>query len=377
MRGVAERAAWRGREEVSMDRKLQVFVSSTYEDMKPERQAAVEAILTAGHIPAGMELFAAGEESQMATIRRWIDDSDVFMLIFGGRYGSIEPKSGLSYIETEYDYAITKGKPVFAVVINEAALEAKVREQGTAVMETEHQDQLKAFRQKALARICSRFEDCKDIKLAIHESLGEIQNRRQLDGWVKASEVPSTQGLLSEIDRLTNENAVLREEVSQLRSKVKAGNATNEETEFADIMTALHETMLTLPEVLRTRGEPEKESVLIALFAHQAAFITGICNNYGMLQQDQYLFFQVGPKLQVWGLAETEKVTGAKYRRYYLTKKGERFLAYMDQRIRTAEKAPKEAAEPSQSQAGPTKKRKKRKKRKKKEGKKGKKRTAR
>jgi hypothetical protein len=40
-------------------KKLQVFVSSTYEDLK-ERQAAVEVILTAGHIPAGVELFAAG-----------------------------------------------------------------------------------------------------------------------------------------------------------------------------------------------------------------------------------------------------------------------------------------------------------------------------
>ena len=39
-------------------KKLQVFVSSTYEDLKQERQTAVEAILTAGHIPAGMELRA-------------------------------------------------------------------------------------------------------------------------------------------------------------------------------------------------------------------------------------------------------------------------------------------------------------------------------
>jgi hypothetical protein len=33
-------------------RKLQVFVSSTYADLKEERQAAVQVILTAGHIPA-------------------------------------------------------------------------------------------------------------------------------------------------------------------------------------------------------------------------------------------------------------------------------------------------------------------------------------
>jgi hypothetical protein len=35
-------------------KKLHVFVSSTFSDLVPERQAAVEAILTAGHIPAGI-----------------------------------------------------------------------------------------------------------------------------------------------------------------------------------------------------------------------------------------------------------------------------------------------------------------------------------
>src|SRR4030095_4041730 len=99
-----------------MKKKLQVFISSTYTDMLVERQAVVEAILQAGHIPAGMELFAAGDESQLETIRHWIDDSDVFMLILGGRYGSIEPKSGKSYVESEYDYAVANKKPLFAAV---------------------------------------------------------------------------------------------------------------------------------------------------------------------------------------------------------------------------------------------------------------------
>src|ERR1043165_8449466 len=95
------------------EKKLRVFVSSTYTDLREERQAAVEAILMAGHIPAGMELFAAGDESQMNVIRRWIDESDIYMLILGGRYGSVEPNSGKSYIHLEYEYAVERNKPVF------------------------------------------------------------------------------------------------------------------------------------------------------------------------------------------------------------------------------------------------------------------------
>src|SRR5438046_4027206 len=104
-------------------KKLQVFVSSTFSDLVKERQAAVEAILAAGHIPAGMELFTAGDESQMDVIKQWIDESDVYLLILGGRYGSIEPKSGKSYTHLEYEYALAQGKPVFACVIRDQAID--------------------------------------------------------------------------------------------------------------------------------------------------------------------------------------------------------------------------------------------------------------
>ena len=48
-----------------MKRKLQIFVSSIYIDLLEERQAAVEAILKFGNIPSGIELFTAGNESQL------------------------------------------------------------------------------------------------------------------------------------------------------------------------------------------------------------------------------------------------------------------------------------------------------------------------
>lgn len=52
-----------------MNKRLQVFISSTYTDLTEERQAAVAAVLNAGHIPAGMELFKSGDQSQKETIK--------------------------------------------------------------------------------------------------------------------------------------------------------------------------------------------------------------------------------------------------------------------------------------------------------------------
>ncbi|UHM90785.1 DUF4062 domain-containing protein [Rahnella victoriana] len=97
-----------------MKKKLQVFVSSTFTDLKEERQAAVSAILTLGHIPAGMELFTANDKSQWETIERWINESDAYMLILGGRYGSIDEATGISYTEKEFNYAVKAKTFIFS-----------------------------------------------------------------------------------------------------------------------------------------------------------------------------------------------------------------------------------------------------------------------
>lgn len=196
-------------------KKLQVFVSSTYEDLKGERQAAVEAILNAGHIPAGMELFAAGDEGQMAVIRRWIDESDVFVLILGGRYGSLEPKSKKSYTQLEYEYALEQGKPLFAVVIEPSHLEAKVKELGPSMFEQDNQTKFNKFRSLITSKMVRFWSDPKDIKLAIHETLPELLRDRNFVGWVPGTEAVDTAPLAAEIARLGKENADLRERLER------------------------------------------------------------------------------------------------------------------------------------------------------------------
>lgn len=200
---------------MAQKKKLQVFVSSTFTDLQEERQAAVQAILTAGHIPAGMELFAAGDETQMNAIKRWIDESDVYMLILGGRYGSIEPKSQKSYIHLEYDYALEKGKPLFAVVIDEDYLEEKVKKDGLKAIEKDHSEKLKEFRELVCSKMVRFWSDSKDIKLAILETMAEFSGREELIGWISGNEAINTGAVAGEIARLAKENATLREKVER------------------------------------------------------------------------------------------------------------------------------------------------------------------
>lgn len=195
-------------------KRLQIFVSSTYTDLQPERQAAVEAILVAGHIPAGMELFTAGDETQMEVIRQWIDESDVYMLILGGRYGSIDSNTGKSYTHLEYEYAVSRGKPIFALVVSEPGLDSLVAARGRSVLETDHPQGLKAFRGQVLGRLVRFWTDTKDIRIAIGETLSTFARREDLQGWVRPQDQSNVPQLASEIARLSKENSELRERMA-------------------------------------------------------------------------------------------------------------------------------------------------------------------
>lgn len=200
-----------------MNKKLQVFVSSTYTDLIEERQAAVHAILDAGHIPAGMELFKAGDKSQLETIYKWIDESDVYMLILGGRYGSIESKSGKSYTQLEYEYALKKDIPVFAVVLSESFLIKKINLLGLSnAMEQKAPDKYQDFKSLVTSKIIQMVDDCKDIKISIHSTLNEFIHNYDLIGWIRNNNAKDTSLLFRENNVLLKENNLLKKQIQKL-----------------------------------------------------------------------------------------------------------------------------------------------------------------
>ena len=100
-----------------MNKKYQVFVSSTFKDLVEERAKVIETLLNKDCIPVGMEYFPAVGEDQMTLIKELIDECDYYILILGGKYGSIEPVSGKSYTQLEYEYAVEKEIPISAFYV--------------------------------------------------------------------------------------------------------------------------------------------------------------------------------------------------------------------------------------------------------------------
>ena len=101
-----------------MDKRYQVFVSSTFSDLVEERREVMQALLEMDCMPAGMELFPASNDDQWTLIKGVIEQSDYYLVILGGRYGSTT-EEGISYTEKEYDYAVELGIPVMGFVISD------------------------------------------------------------------------------------------------------------------------------------------------------------------------------------------------------------------------------------------------------------------
>ena len=101
------------------NRKYQVFISSTYKDLKQARLKVRDAILSLYHFPVGMEIFGAANEDQWNRIKKDIDESDCYVLIIGKAFGSEVKGEGISYTQKEFRYARDKGIPIFAFIMND------------------------------------------------------------------------------------------------------------------------------------------------------------------------------------------------------------------------------------------------------------------
>ncbi|WP_438351377.1 DUF4062 domain-containing protein [Paenibacillus sp. FA6] len=309
-----------------MKKKLQVFISSTYTDMIEERQAAVSAVLNSGHIPAGMELFKSGDQSQKETIKRWIDESDVYMLILGGRYGSIDAETGKSYTHWEYDYAGEIGKRRFAVVIDENSLRDKAMK-NPDFMERENHPKYQDFKRDVLCNISKFYEDLKDIKLVVMESLKEYESDDKLIGWVKADQISKVEDTLLENVRLLKENAKFKMENEMHKNRLNQNNLING-WDNDDLKDTLSMTNIKLPEILSVTGKEREMSLLECFVAMADNFSVGVTNSVGnKSERSKSLFFKVAPKFLPYGLLEKVKVAGVQYERIQMSKEGSKFLA--------------------------------------------------
>lgn len=192
-----------------MDKRYQVFVSSTYNDLIEERKEATQAILKCNCFPAGMELFPASNKKQWNVIKQVIDDSDFYLLILAGRYGSLgidDTGKKIGYTEMEFDYALLQGKPIIVMLHRcPESLPAKLTEKTEANIK-----RLEKFRKKAMSGRLVAFWENKDqlngeILISLHKMMASTP---EAVGWIKA-------------DTMSNLDEVKKTDMSKLVEEFK------------------------------------------------------------------------------------------------------------------------------------------------------------
>lgn len=194
---------------MAVEKREQVFVSSTFKDLVEERTAVIQTLLEADCIPAGMEMFPASDSDKFDLIKRVIDLCDYYVVIVGGRYGSVDAEKQLSYTEMEYDYAVEAKKPVMAFLHGDPGklIGEKLD------LDPELRKRLDDFRQKTQQRMVKYWNDPGDLKGQVALAMIQIRKSHPAEGWIRAGEAMTPE--------VKTELAELRAKVRELSADLK------------------------------------------------------------------------------------------------------------------------------------------------------------
>lgn len=188
------------------NKRHQVFISSTFNDLKQERAEVTQALLELDCIPCGMEAFPAANETQWNWIKRVIEECDYYVLIIGGKYGSVNDETGLSYTEMEYDYANEKDIPTIAFIIED---EDKILGDKLE-SDLNKKEKLKLFKEKVKKNLCKFYTTPEDLGGKVSRSITQLKKTNPRIGWVRADSFKNYSSN-EEVIRLMKENEELKD----------------------------------------------------------------------------------------------------------------------------------------------------------------------
>ena len=202
-----------------MDKKYQVFVSSTFEDLKEERAEVMHALRLLECIPAGMELFPAADEEQWEVIQKAIDECDYYVVIVAGRYGTIAA-DGISYTEKEYRYALQKAKPVHGF-LRRSLDDIPAKHTDTDAVKRE---KLIRFRELVALKMCRHYDSPKELRAEVMHSVLHTIRTKPAVGWVRADQLASGEAT-AEILKLRTLVENLKSDLDAARTEAPPGTA--------------------------------------------------------------------------------------------------------------------------------------------------------
>ncbi|MCC9083095.1 DUF4062 domain-containing protein [Enterococcus faecium] len=156
-----------------------------------------------------MEGFAA-TATQKEIIKKKITSCDAYMLIVGSKYGTIDPESGLSYTEWEYDYALDNGIPIYTMILEEKYIQERMANGLLKLSDIETtSENYKAFVSKASSRQVDFINSIEQVKSMTEAGIMQLVKDfgSSMIGWVSATIVDNVKMLENELDNLRKTKA--------------------------------------------------------------------------------------------------------------------------------------------------------------------------
>lgn len=197
------------------DKRYQVFISSTFQDLRKERRAVQDVIISMGDFPVQMESFPAADEDQFEFIKSVIDKCDYYVLIIAGRYGS-PAEDGISYTHKEFRYAVENGVPVLVMLHGEPGKIPAENLEATDSGRQSLKDFIKEAEHKRLRKTWTTFGD---LKLAVREALDHAKATKPRVGWIRGDAVASIE-TLEELNEVRKENEKFRVALGNLSVEI-------------------------------------------------------------------------------------------------------------------------------------------------------------
>jgi hypothetical protein len=165
-----------------------VFVSSTFVDLADYREQVLGAVRQLDAIDVSMEHFGARDERPKDECVRLItEDADVFVGIYGHRYGYVPANDEISITESEYEAATSAGLPRLIYLVDESVpWVPEYIDKGDSELK------LAAFKQRLKAsHMCALFRSKHDLAAKVAADLGRHFVNQQTRESVRTKSAPT------------------------------------------------------------------------------------------------------------------------------------------------------------------------------------------
>jgi tetratricopeptide (TPR) repeat protein len=162
------------------------MISSTVRDLPEHREKVMHACLRLGRVHPDMMEHLSAEDANAAEISlRMVEDANLYLGVFGFRYGYVPPGSDISVTEMEYNRAVERGIPrlIFLIHDDHPVKQADVETGDGAT-------KLKVFKERLKTdRVVGFFKSADELSLLVFQSLSK-HRPRNLSAFNYVSNIP-------------------------------------------------------------------------------------------------------------------------------------------------------------------------------------------